>query len=142
MEGILTQHRELIVAADFFTVEVWTNKGLQRFLVLFFIELSTRRVKIGGISSANSLWMSQIARNLTESVDGLLAGKRYLIHDRDPLFTAEFLGNASRRRCGISGAAAPKAQSERARRKICAQYQRTLSGTADPVRRKFVADSG
>jgi hypothetical protein len=24
-------------------------------------------------------------------VDGLLNGKRYLIHDRDPLFTAEFL---------------------------------------------------
>jgi transposase InsO family protein len=24
-------------------------------------------------------------------VDGLLAGKRYLIHDRDPSFTAEFL---------------------------------------------------
>jgi len=25
---------------DFFTVEAWTAKGLQRFLVLFFIELS------------------------------------------------------------------------------------------------------
>jgi transposase InsO family protein len=60
--------------------------------VLFFIELSTRRVEIAGISaSANGLWMSQIARNLTDSVDGLLTGKRYLIHDRDPLFTDEFL---------------------------------------------------
>ena len=35
--------------------------------------------------------MSQIARNLTDSEDGILIGKRYLIHDRDPLFTAEFL---------------------------------------------------
>jgi len=35
--------------------------------------------------------MSQIGRNLTDSVDGLMKGKRYLIHDRDPLFTAEFL---------------------------------------------------
>ena len=88
----LTQHWELIVAADFFTIEVWTAKGLQRFMVLFFIELSTRRVEIGGISaSANGLWMGQIARNLTDSIDGLLAGKRYLIHDRDPLFTDEFL---------------------------------------------------
>jgi putative transposase len=88
----LTQHWELIVAADFFTIEVWTAKGLQRFVVLFFIELSTRRVEIAGISAAaNGLWMSQIARNLTDSVDGLLAGKRYLIHDRDPLFTDEFL---------------------------------------------------
>ena len=80
------------MAADFFTVEVWTAKGLQRFIVLFFIELSTRRVEIGGISAAaNGLWMNQIARNLTDSVDGLLTGKRYLIHDRDPLFTDEFL---------------------------------------------------
>lgn len=88
----LTQHWELIVAADFFTVEVWTAKGLRRFVVLFFIELSTRRVEIAGISAAaNGLWMSQIARNLTDCVEGLLTGKRYLIHDRDPLFTDEFL---------------------------------------------------
>jgi putative transposase len=88
----LTQHWELLVAADFFTVEVWIPKGLQRFLVLFFIELSTRRVQIAGISTkANGFWMAQIARNLTDADDGLLKGKRYLIHDRDPLFTAEFL---------------------------------------------------
>jgi hypothetical protein len=30
----LTQHWELLVAADFFSVEVWTPQGLQRFLVL------------------------------------------------------------------------------------------------------------
>ena len=35
--------------------------------------------------------MSQIARNISDTVDGLLTSKRYLIHDRDPLFTAEFL---------------------------------------------------
>jgi len=35
--------------------------------------------------------MSQIGRNLTDAVDGILNGKSYLIHDRDPLFTAEFL---------------------------------------------------
>ena len=39
----LSRHWELMVAADFFTVEVWTRRGLQRLLVLFFIELSTRR---------------------------------------------------------------------------------------------------
>jgi putative transposase len=88
----LTQHWELIVAADFFTVEVWTRRGLQRFMVLFFIELSTRKVDIAGIGAvANGLWMSQIGRNVTDAVDGILKGKRYLIHDRDPLFTAEFL---------------------------------------------------
>src|SRR6516162_10281592 len=88
----LTRHWELIVAADFFTVEVWTRRGLQRFVVLFFIELSKRRVEIAGIASeANGLWMDQIGRNLTDSMDGILNGKRYLIHDRDPLFTGEFL---------------------------------------------------
>jgi transposase InsO family protein len=88
----LTRHWELIVAADFFTVEVWTRRGLQPFIVLFFIELSTRKVEIAGIASAaNGLWMSQIGRNLTDAVDGILNGKRYLIHDRDPLFTTKFL---------------------------------------------------
>jgi putative transposase len=35
-------------------------------------------------------WMSQVGRNATDAVDGILNGKRFLIHDRDPLFTAEF----------------------------------------------------
>ena len=43
----LTQHWELIAAADFFTIEVWTARGLKRFLVLFFLDLSTRRAEIG-----------------------------------------------------------------------------------------------
>ena len=96
-EGITTwkefleQHWELIVAAEFFTIEAWTRRGLQRFVVLFFSELSTRKVEIAGIAPiANGLWMSQIGRNLTDAVDGILKGKRYLIHDRDPLFTSEF----------------------------------------------------
>src|SRR5207237_9316393 len=62
----LSGHWELIAAADFFTIEVWTAKGLQRFLVLFFIELSSRKVQIAGIApAASGLWMSQVARNLS-----------------------------------------------------------------------------
>src|SRR4051812_11034510 len=88
----LGQHWDLIVAADFFTIEAWTRRGLQRYMVLFFIELSTRKVEIAGIApTANGLWMNQIGRNLTDAVGGILKGKRYLIHDRDPLFTSEFL---------------------------------------------------
>ena len=88
----LTGHWDQIVASDFFTVEVWTPKGLQRYIVLFFIELSTRRVEIAGIAcKANGLWMAQIARNVTDDVDGFFKQKRYLIHDRDPLYTLEFL---------------------------------------------------
>ena len=51
-----------------------------------------RLLHCGIAANANGLWMSQIGRNLTDAVDGLLTGKRYLIHDRDPLFTGEFLG--------------------------------------------------
>jgi transposase InsO family protein len=88
----LTRHWDMLAAADFFTVEVWTGRGLQRFIVLFVMELSTRKVEIAGIAaSPNKLWMSQIGRNLTDAVEGILSGKRYLIHDRDPLFTTEFL---------------------------------------------------
>ncbi len=35
--------------------------------------------------------MEQIARNLTDAVDGFLRGTRHLIHDRDPLYTRTFL---------------------------------------------------
>jgi len=87
----LCRQREVIVAADFFTVEAWTRHGLTRFLVLFLIDLSTRRVEIAGVTrSANGLWMSQVARNLSDAAEGFLIGKRYFIHDRDPLFTEEF----------------------------------------------------
>jgi hypothetical protein len=80
-----------MVAADFFTTGVWTSKGLTRYMVLFFIDLSTRKIAIAGIASrANGLWMSQVGRKATDAVDGILNGKRFLIHDRDLLFTAEF----------------------------------------------------
>jgi len=73
-------------------MEAWTRHGLQRFVILFFMELSTRKVEIAGIAaSPHGLWMSQVGRNLMDAVDGLLNGKRYLIHDRDPWFTTEFL---------------------------------------------------
>ena len=52
----LTQHCDRIVAADFFTIEAWTPRGLQRFIVLFLMELSTRKVEIAGIApSPNGL---------------------------------------------------------------------------------------
>ena len=68
------------------------ENDLQRFMILFFIELSTRRVQLGGIAKCpNGLWMGQIARTITDCEDGVMKNRRYLIHDRDPLFTANFL---------------------------------------------------
>ena len=40
--------------------------------------------------------MKQVARNLTDMWDGFLLGKRYLIHDRDPLFTEAVRGLVER----------------------------------------------
>jgi transposase InsO family protein len=54
------------------------------------MELKTRRVEIAGITSQpTGAWMQQVARNLT-GWDGFLEGKRFLILDRDPLYTAAF----------------------------------------------------
>ena len=87
----LQAHWEVLAAADFFTVEVWTRTGLVRVVVLFVIELSPRRVEISGVSTQpEGAWMTQIGRNLSDAEDDFLVGKRFLIHDRDPLFTAEF----------------------------------------------------
>jgi len=87
----LRAHWEVLGATDFFTVEVWTLRGPVRYHVLFVIRLSSREVKITGIiPEPDGEWMKQMARNLTDCVDGFLCGCRYLIHDRSMLFTREF----------------------------------------------------
>src|SRR5262245_38525361 len=127
----LDRHWDQLVATDFFTVEVWTCSGLTRFVVLFFMDLSTRRVHIVGIaSSANGLWMSQIARNLTDAVDGFFAGKRYLIHDRDPLY-AGVSEHPCEYRHPIRQTAAAIAEFECVCGTFCPDDQRRLSGADD-----------
>jgi len=80
-----------IAGMDFFTVEVLDLRGLIRYFVLFIIDLETRRVEIAGVvAQPEGRWMRQIARNLTDVVDGFLPEGCYVIHDRDPLFTTEF----------------------------------------------------
>ena len=80
----LKAHWGAIAATDLFTVEVVNPFGLVRYHVLFVIDIATRCVCIGGITSdPNGEWMKQVARNLTDMWDGFLLGKRYLIHDRD-----------------------------------------------------------
>ena len=52
---------------------------------------ATRKVEIAGIiPQADGRWMKQMARHLSDPSEGFLKDKRYLIHDRDPLFTQEF----------------------------------------------------
>jgi hypothetical protein len=90
-ELFISAHKDVLAATDFFTAEVLTEYGLQRYMVLFFIDVGTRKVNIAGIDAApDGPWMHQMARNQTDAFDGFLLDKRYLIHDRDPLYTAKF----------------------------------------------------
>ena len=87
----LRAHMGAIAGADFFTVEVLRPFGLVRYFVFFVIDIGSRRVHIAGISNQpNGAWMTQLARNLTDCCDGFLRGARYVIVDRDPLYTRAF----------------------------------------------------
>ena len=87
----LEAHGGEIAAADFFTVEVLTLVGLVRYHVLFVIDLETRRVQIAGIvHNPGDAWMAQAARNLVDVFAGFLKDHRYIILDRDPLYTKQF----------------------------------------------------
>jgi putative transposase len=73
-------------ACDFFTVHtLW----LCTVYVLFWIELRSRRVRLGGVTAnPDCEWVTQQARNL--AIDERLANVRYLIHDRDSKFCGSF----------------------------------------------------
>jgi len=89
--AFLRAHWGAIAAADFLTVEVLNLWGLTRYYVLFVIDLRSRRVEIAGIAhQPDGQWMMQAGRNLLDACDGFLLGKRYLILDRDPLYTGAF----------------------------------------------------
>ena len=86
----LKAHWRSIVAANFFTAEVWCRRGLVTYYALFIIELAKRVVHIAGITTQpNEGWMMQVARNLTDQVAGSLADKTDLIVDRDTKYTAQ-----------------------------------------------------
>jgi putative transposase len=87
----LKAHWGAISALDFFTVEALTIGGVVRYFVLFVMDLKSRRVRAAGIvRRPNGAWMDQVAQSLTARRNDFLANARYLIHDRDPLFTTRF----------------------------------------------------
>jgi putative transposase len=79
-----------VLACDFFTVETVFLKTLYvLFFVLFFIELSTRRVHVAGTTSQpDSAWVTQQARNL--SITQELEDRHILLRDRDAKFSGSF----------------------------------------------------
>ena len=84
----LKAHWRSLVAADFLTVEVWKLGGLVTYYVLFFLEVPSRAVRIAGITTNPAeAWMLQIARNVCDVEDGMLAGGKTLIVDRDAKYS-------------------------------------------------------
>lgn len=76
------------VACDFVTVD---TALLQRFYLLFFIDVTTREVTFGGItSSPTAAWTVQAARNLLLAHGDRLANAKALVRDRGSQFTASF----------------------------------------------------
>jgi len=62
---------DVLAGADFFTVEVLTWPGLVTYYVLFLIEVTNRRVSLGGITRhPDSYRMEQVARNATMECTG------------------------------------------------------------------------
>jgi putative transposase len=86
--AFLRSHARSILACDFFTVE---TALLRRLYVLFFIELSSRRVHLGGVTAnPSTAWATQQARNLTMALPEGGERFRFIIHDRDAKFSASF----------------------------------------------------
>jgi transposase InsO family protein len=84
-------HWDVLAAIDFTTVEVWTKGGLVTYYLLFVMELKTRSICFAGSTPhPTEAWMKQVARNLVDSEEGFLPGKRYLLLDRDAKFSAGF----------------------------------------------------
>jgi hypothetical protein len=83
----LSSHWDVMAACDFFTIELLVGRKLIRCTVFFVIEFSTRKVFFAPIKlQPDGNYMKQVARILTDCEDGFLKGKRFLIHDRDPLY--------------------------------------------------------
>jgi len=84
----LAAQAHAIIACDFLVVETVL---LKRLYVLVFIEHGTRRLHVAGVTACpTGAWAAQQARNLAMDLGDRLATLRFLIHDRDPLFTTAF----------------------------------------------------
>jgi hypothetical protein len=77
-----------MIACDFFTVD---TVALRRIYVLFFIELSSRRVHLAGITeNPDATWVAQQARNLVWKLSESEPPPRFLLRDDDAKFSRAF----------------------------------------------------
>jgi putative transposase len=79
----LRAHWPALAAADFFTTEVWTARGLVTYYTVFVIELQSRRVHVAGSTPyPDEAFVVQAMRGLV-AIDGILADGCVLLCDRD-----------------------------------------------------------
>jgi putative transposase len=72
-QTFLRAHWGAIAAADFFTTEVWTWRGLVTYYTVSVIDLASRRGQIvGSTPHPNALFMRQVSRTVTAADDGIL----------------------------------------------------------------------
>ena len=87
----LKSHADVIAAAEFFTVDVWTKRGLVTRYLFCVIHHATRMIEDAGVTpNPGGNFVTQVARNLTDHVDGFLRDKKFLILDNDALFAKQF----------------------------------------------------
>jgi putative transposase len=80
--------RHAIIACDFLVVETVL---LQRLYVPVFTEHGSRRMHVAGVTAhPTGAWVARQARNLAMDVRDRLGTLKFLIHDRDPVFTTAF----------------------------------------------------
>jgi transposase InsO family protein len=83
-QTFLKAHWGAIAAADFFTTEVWTWRGLVTYYTVFVIDLASRRVQIlGSTPHPEAVFMQQIVRTMTMAEAGAAPVLHVLICDRD-----------------------------------------------------------
>jgi hypothetical protein len=124
----LRAHWGAMAAADFFTSEVWTPRGLVTYYTLFVIDLRSRRVHlVGSTPTPDAGFMAPAARRLTDAVDGFLARHRILICDRDSKWTDSFRRIVSGGRGADRPDAGPGAECQRPCGAVRALHPRGVS---------------
>lgn len=90
-QTFIQSHLDVLGATDFFSVHVWTLRGLVQYSIHFVMDVGTRRVQITRIAPQwDGSIMENIARGLTDYETGFFRNIRYLIMDKDPLYTKAF----------------------------------------------------
>jgi hypothetical protein len=82
-KDFISAHMAVLAGTNFFTVEDLSWRGLVTYYVLFFLQLETRRVTLGGPTRhPTEDWITQMARNAVDETSGGLRRCLYVLHDR------------------------------------------------------------